>query len=116
MSISCYVHFKDKTRETKSIPVAAEGEFTRYWERPALSLGLNLIAQFSAGLWIHEISTISHIIDELPVLRNYWINEMKAREIEEKWRVEMVIERIDKLLNLLNGLTEKWDQVESVTF
>lgn len=112
MSITLYIHYKNPNVETKMYPVAGELEFSRHWVEPAKQLDLPLIEMMYDGLIIDDVEDIKKAIQELYMFKAYWEPTVAN---QPDFRFQIVLERIKKILKVLEDTVNEWDLIEDVT-
>ncbi|MGK3993526.1 hypothetical protein [Sorangium sp. So ce1024] len=91
------------TRSNRLVPVAAQSTFKELWIPAAEVLGLQWVPMFETGFPV-ERSDLPDVIRELEALRAWCVSSESHRKV--------ILERLDRLIDELNRISNSDDDVE----
>jgi hypothetical protein len=114
MSVMCVVCYQDGSCD--DVQLADVVSFARYWEKPAVTLGLKYVPLFDNSFNFADDDVVVAIINELEILQNYWQNTLKEKGYNEPHRVEHALERIVRLEAFFREVLKNWEKVSYIAF
>ncbi|HZH97877.1 MAG TPA: hypothetical protein VEX38_02815 [Fimbriimonadaceae bacterium] len=104
MSVSLLVTTRKSDSESDyMIPIATQEVFRLWWKTAAESLGLYWIPLFESGTTVAR-GDLPEVINELERLRQWCLSSEDLRNV--------ILDRIDKLIDELNQISNSNDEME----
>lgn len=105
MSYSVAVEYHNGTK--RSMLLASEGTYTRFWETPAQALSLRLILSVVDTLFIVEREQPEKFRDEMYLLRAHHLDQNRDHDDSD-------IERLERLIGVFDEAIARWESVELI--